>query len=237
MPPCNILNDCAEVPAPKSKRSTSATLSPRIAASQAAQAAPIPPPMTRTSKLRLPSASRVVARVVLPDDGVVIIDAFRGKFWRPRVRRRLFSRSNASVLGDSEQRSAGILNYWRRRHAYATQVKRFHDQEKIVGTGDRTPINLACKRLRHIVPRRRRSIRQVRVAKVRLRISAIAAEHIWNKRLAIYYGKGRRMHERFELCGSGVHRQNFRSLRDCCDDGSIARHPSVIISQMCSQID
>src|SRR5476651_321950 len=78
MPPCSILKDCAEVPAPKSSRSTSATLSPRNAASQAAHAAPMPPPMTSTSKLRSASASRDAARVVLLSAAAAIIDDLPG---------------------------------------------------------------------------------------------------------------------------------------------------------------
>src|SRR3954462_8011610 len=58
MPPCNTRDDPAEVAAPKSPRSTSATARPRSAASCAMQAPVMPPPMTTMSKRPLRSRLR-----------------------------------------------------------------------------------------------------------------------------------------------------------------------------------
>src|SRR5437868_6131193 len=55
-------DDRLDVPLAKSPLSTSATLSPRIAASRAAPAPVIPPPTMRTSKTRRASSERVFAR-------------------------------------------------------------------------------------------------------------------------------------------------------------------------------
>src|SRR5579864_9478923 len=60
MPPCTTLSDQAEVSAQKSVRSSSATESPRSAASHATAAPATPPPITATSKIV--SASRVRSR-------------------------------------------------------------------------------------------------------------------------------------------------------------------------------
>src|SRR4051812_42097329 len=59
-PPWISLLDALEVPAARSRASTSPTRSPRVAASSAAPAPVMPPPMTRTS--RSPEVSASMAR-------------------------------------------------------------------------------------------------------------------------------------------------------------------------------
>src|SRR5215213_7187583 len=56
------LLDVLDVPAPRSRASTSPTDSPRVAASSAAPAPVIPPPTTRTSSSPDPSRSSAVRR-------------------------------------------------------------------------------------------------------------------------------------------------------------------------------
>ena len=61
-----------EVPEAKSRASTSATFSPRVAASRAAPAPTTPPPMTTTSNCSLPSRSQACARCSGPEEGLPV---------------------------------------------------------------------------------------------------------------------------------------------------------------------
>src|SRR5512135_244555 len=70
MPPWTTLSDQAEVSAQKSVRSSSATESPRSAASHATAAPATPPPITATSKIVSPTRarSRRIRRLLPPGD-------------------------------------------------------------------------------------------------------------------------------------------------------------------------